>query len=223
MIQILGQYPEFSKTGSFSGFYSEMFSLTEKRRNKSKYLTRNFIRFKFEKMTSMPNTVKNLGSIKCHSSSSPKPVNALGILSDTTVRQSAVDQQVLKPYWKSEKRTHFSRRLTILLLIGFSKTLLTIETRLTGQQFLAVDLYPTLLNMGTTYDTFQQSGKQDSFRQLLRSSASMSESSGSQLFRTITGIQSGSETFDKSSWEFNHLGSYRNIMQFQISSRRENR
>ena len=33
------------------------------------------------------------------------------------------------------------------------------EKRLTGQQFLAVDLSPTFLNTGTTNETFQQSGK----------------------------------------------------------------
>ena len=34
------------------------------------------------------------------------------------------------------------------------------------------------LNTGTTNETFQQSGKQDSFRHLLKSSVSMNESSG---------------------------------------------
>ena len=38
-----------------------------------------------------------------------KPKKALAILSHTTVRRSAVDQEDLKPYWKSEKRPHFSR------------------------------------------------------------------------------------------------------------------
>ena len=47
-------------------------------------------------------------------------------------------------------------------------------------------------------ETFQQSGKQDSFRHILKSSASMYESSGSQFFRTTTGIQSGPDAFDKS-------------------------
>ena len=47
-------------------------------------------------------------------------------------------------------------------------------------------------------ETFQQSEKQDSCRQLLKSSASMFQSSGSQFFRTTTGIQSGSEAFDES-------------------------
>ena len=40
----------------------------------------------------------------------------------------------------------------------------------------------------------------------------MYESSGSQFFRTTTGIQSGPNVF-------NHLGSYGNIMQIQICSR----
>ena len=34
---------------------------------------------------------------------------ALAILSDTTVRRSAVDREDLKPYWKSGNRPHFSR------------------------------------------------------------------------------------------------------------------
>ena len=45
--------------------------ITEKRQNKAKYLTRNSIRLKFLKKTSMPNPVKSVGYIKCHSSSSP--------------------------------------------------------------------------------------------------------------------------------------------------------
>ena len=32
-----------------------------------------------------------------------------------------------------------------------------------GGSFLAVDLCPAFLNIGTTDETFQQSGKQDSF------------------------------------------------------------
>ena len=61
-----------------------------------------------------------------------------------------------------------------------------------------MDLSPTFLNTGTTKETFQQSGKQDSFRHLLKSLAGMYESSGSQFFRTTTGIQSGPDAFDES-------------------------
>ena len=36
-------------------------------------------------------------------------LKSLVILSDTTVRRSAVDREGLKPYWKSEKRPDLSR------------------------------------------------------------------------------------------------------------------
>ena len=39
--------------------------------------------------------------------------------------------------------------------------------------FLAEDLSPTFINTGTTDETFQQSGKQDSLRHLLKSSATV--------------------------------------------------
>ena len=39
----------------------------------------------------------------------PDLLEAPAILSDTTVRRSAVNQEDLKPYWKSEKRSDFSR------------------------------------------------------------------------------------------------------------------
>ena len=62
---------------------------------------------------------------------------------------------------------------------------------------MAVDLSPRFLNTGTTDETFQQSRKQDSLRHLLKSSASMKESSGSQFSRTTTEIQSGPDAFDQ--------------------------
>ena len=40
--------------------------------------------------------------------------------------------------------------------------------------------------------------RQDSFRHILKSSASMYESSGSQFFKTTTNIQSGPDAFDES-------------------------
>ena len=62
----------------------------------------------------------------------PDLLKALAILSDTTVRRFAVDREDLKPYWKPEKRPHFSRWSTILVFLSFSKTLLTTERRLRG-------------------------------------------------------------------------------------------
>ena len=50
----------------------------------------------------------------------------------------------------------------------------------------------------TTDETFQQSGEQVSFRDILKSSAGMYERSGSQFFKTTTVIQSGPDAFDES-------------------------
>ena len=36
-------------------------------------------------------------------------LKALAVISDTTVRKSAVDKKDLKQYWKSDKIPHFSR------------------------------------------------------------------------------------------------------------------
>ena len=38
----------------------------------------------------------------------PDLLKSPAILSDTTVRRYEVDREDLKPYWKSEKRPHFS-------------------------------------------------------------------------------------------------------------------
>ena len=91
------------------------------------------------------------------------------------------------------KRPHFSRTSTIVLFTSFSEILQTTE-RLTGWWFLAVGFSPTFLNTGPNNETFQQYGKQDLFRQLLKSSAS----SGSQHVRTTTRVQSGPDALDKS-------------------------
>ena len=65
-------------------------------------------------------------------------------------------------------------------------------------QILALDLSPTFLNTETTNETFQQSKKQDSFRQMLKSSESMYESSRSRFVKTINEIQSGQDIFNES-------------------------
>ena len=63
---------------------------------------------------------------------------------------------------------------------------------------LAVHISPTFLNTETADENFQQSGKQDSFRHILKNSPGMYESSSSQFFRTTSGIQSGPDTLGKS-------------------------
>ena len=116
-------------------------------------MTWNSIKHKFVKKTSLQ-TLSKVFSL-----SSPWPVRNPSIPSNTTFRRFVVDWEDLKPYWKSGKRLHFSRWWIILLFTSFWKTLLTTERRLTMRYFLAVGLYPTFLNTGTTDKTFQQSGK----------------------------------------------------------------
>ena len=57
----------------------------------------------------------------------PNSVNSLSIRCN--YQKVAVDQEDLKPYWKLENIK------IILLFISFSKTLLTTERRLTGNQY----------------------------------------------------------------------------------------
>ena len=81
------------------------------------------------KNTSMPKTLsKALGILPGTARVALDLLKALAILSDATVRRSAVYWEDLKPYWKSRDRPHFSRWSTTC----FSKTLLTTEIRLTG-------------------------------------------------------------------------------------------
>ena len=85
------------------------------------------------KKTSMPHTDKTCQKISIATAqAAPDLLKSMAILSDTTVRRSAVDWDNLNPYRKSEKRQHFSRWSTSLLATSFSNTLLTTERRITG-------------------------------------------------------------------------------------------
>ena len=121
-------------------------------------------------------------------------LKALAIPSETTIRRSAVDREDLKPYSKSEKRPKdFTnhRKKTNRVVVFSSRP------------------FPNILNTGTTDETFLQSGKQFSFRHILKSSSSIYESSSLQFFRTTTGIQSGPDTFDESRFVMTFLTIFR--------------
>ena len=71
----------------------------------------------------MPNPVESFRYIKYYTACILLNIlKTLAILSDPTVIQSAVDQEDLKPYWKSEKKVYFSKWSTSILLTNFSKT-----------------------------------------------------------------------------------------------------
>ena len=100
-----------------------MLSIAEKRQNKATYLTQIFIRLKFMKKTSMPNSIKSFVYIYIYilyylyilyyiyiyiyvyiyiySATAwvvPDLWKALTILPDTSVKRYAVDQEDLKPF-----------------------------------------------------------------------------------------------------------------------------
>ena len=129
--------------------------------------------------TNMPNPIKILGYIKCYSLSSHRPVKS----PSNSIRYNC--QKICSWLRRPKTILEITKKATLLLMVNnpiiylsFSKTLLTTEKKLTEQQFLAY-LSPIFLNTGTTNETFDQSGKQNSLRHILESSATMYKSSHS--------------------------------------------
>ena len=156
-------------------------SSTKKKQNKAKYRTWVSVRFEFVKKTSMPyprSRALNISSTTAQIV--PDLLKALKCLSDTNVRRSAVDREDPKPCWKSEMRPHFSTWLTSPSIIYKFFKNFTNHCKKTNT---VVDFFcwtlPIILKPWTTDETFQQSGKQDSFRHTLMSSAGKYESLGS--------------------------------------------
>ena len=81
--------------------------ITEKRRNKAKDLS-------FWRRSAYQTLSKALNILQATTREVPDLLKVLASWSETTVRRCEVDREDLKPYWKSEKRPHFSRWSTIL-------------------------------------------------------------------------------------------------------------
>ena len=111
-------------------------------------------------------------------------IKALAILLETTARRPAVDFRGPKNRLEIRKKTFLQVINKAIIYKFLKKLVLTRERRQTMLQYLAAGLSLTFLNRRTTNETFQQSGKEDSFRHILKSSASMYSSSGLQFFRT---------------------------------------
>ena len=75
---------------------------------------------------------------------------------------------------------------------------------------------PIFINVRTTDDAFQQSGKQDFSKHILKSLASMHESSGWQFFRTTFGIQVRPVSFDTSRLAMTNFGITEIICSFRL-------
>ena len=142
-------------------------SVTEKISNKTKYLTGFFIRLiKFLKKTSIPNPLESFGYIRCNSSIRPtykKPSSSIRCNCQKICSSSRRPKTILE----------IRKKLFLQVIKKPIIDMIFKERRLTGQQFLAVHLSPTCLNTGKTIGTFQKCGKYDSFRDTLKSSASI--------------------------------------------------
>ena len=136
------------------------------------------------KKTSMANPVKSLGNIKCYSSSRCRHIK--GTSNSTRYNCQKVCSWLRRPKTILEiKKVTFFQVINKCIIYKFFKDILTTERRLTRRQVLAVTPFPNL-NIWTTDMICQESGKQDSFRHILKSLASTYESLGSQFFRTTT-------------------------------------
>ena len=176
-------------------------SITEKRKNKAKYLTRNSTTLKLVK-ANMPNTVKSLGYIKCYSSSSPRPVKS----HSTTIR------------YNCQKIYSWSRRPKTTLEIRNQKATFLLDIN----NSIIYKFFKEFSNHRKKTNRVVNKTPSDAYwRVQLVCKKVQAHSSLEPLLECI---QNQTPLINQgSSWPFNHLGSYRNIMQFQISIRRENR
>ena len=69
----------------------------------------------------MPNLVKSLECSIATPQVAPDILKALAILSDTTVRRSVVDQEDLKLYWESKKKTTFLKVINNPIIYRYFK------------------------------------------------------------------------------------------------------
>ena len=136
----------------------------------------------------MPNSVESLGYIKCHCSSSPRPLKSPG----NSIRHNC------------QKICSLLRRpKTILAVRGkFFKDFTTKEKKTNRAVVFSSRPFHNILKYKDhrwDHPTIWKT------RLILKSSASMYESSGSQFFRTITGIQSELDAFDESRFAMTFL------------------
>ena len=95
--------------------------ITEKRKNKAKYLTWNTIRLSLWRNSACRTLPKALDRLSATARVAPDLLKAQTILSGKTARRSFIDWEYLKPYWKSEKRARFSKWSRILWFTSFLK------------------------------------------------------------------------------------------------------
>ena len=119
--------------------------------------------FKFVKKITMPGFGESLGYIKCYHLSSPRRITS----ASNPIR------------YNCNKICSCSRRPKTILEIRIEVTFLKVIKKHIIIYCFSYGHFPTFLNTVTTNETFQQSGTQNSFRQILNSSVSMYKNLGS--------------------------------------------
>ena len=151
------------------------------------------------KKTSMSNSVESFGYINCYSSSSPTPVK----YPSNSIRCNC--QKIWS--WSRPKSILEIRKKAIFLQVVNNPIIYKIFKDLTNHReqtnwaiVFSSRTSPNIFKYRDHQWDLPTTWKRDSFRQILESSASMFEISGSQsqFFRTTTEIQSGPDAFDES-------------------------
>ena len=136
-------------------------------------------------LTPTPPTMGNPGPFK-------SPSNSIRYNCQKICSQSRRTKTIME----IRKKATFPQMMNNLIIYTFFKDFTNHRKKTNWVVVFSCRPFPTFLNTRTTHMTFQQSRKQDSFRYILTTSASMYETSSIQFFRTTTGIQSGPDAFD---------------------------
>ena len=107
--------------------------------------------------------------MKCYSSSSPRPVKSLSNSVRYNCKKICSRSRRPKTILDIRKKTRLLQVINNPIIYKFFKDFTNQRKKTNRTVVLAVDLSTTFLNTGTTHEIFQQSGKQDSFRQMLKS------------------------------------------------------
>ena len=145
--------------------------ITEKRRNKTKYLVRNSLRCKFVKKNSMLNSVESPEYIKCYSSSSTRPVKNLSNSERYDCQKFCSWSGRPKTILTIRKKVTFLEAIKNSIIYEFFKDFPNHRRTTNRAVVFNRTPSPNILNTGTTDETFQLFGKQDSFRYILKSSS----------------------------------------------------
>ena len=126
------------------------------------------------KKASMPKPVKRLGYTKCYSSISNRPIKNPSSSIRCNCKKTCSLSKRPEIIMKIRKKVTFLEVIKESIIYKFSKDFtnqrkeanILIDLR----PLDTVDLFPTFLNKGSTDELFEQSGNQNSFRHILKSS-----------------------------------------------------